>query len=158
MYTPLATVTLTSAVNSVTFGSIPNTYRDLIIIFNGSGQSTNITLQINGDETASAYIRQRMSGNGTTASAQTITSNAFFLSSASDIVASSQCKIEILDANTTDKHKNILARTGTPGSGTDAVTGRWTNVARVQSVVLRNALTTNTFTIGSTFSLYGVVA
>jgi hypothetical protein len=48
-YTPLATVTLGTTAASVTFSSIPATYRDLIFVLSGLGGSANITLRYNGD-------------------------------------------------------------------------------------------------------------
>ena len=39
-YTPLATVTLGTSAASVTFSSIPATYRDLILIFDGTGSGS----------------------------------------------------------------------------------------------------------------------
>ena len=38
-YTPIATTTLSSSQNDITFSSIPSTYTDLVIVFNG--KSTN---------------------------------------------------------------------------------------------------------------------
>jgi hypothetical protein len=40
-YIPLATVTLGSADSSVTFSSIPATYRDLILVLNGTRSTTS---------------------------------------------------------------------------------------------------------------------
>ena len=39
-YIPLATTTLGSASNSITFNSVPATYRDLIVIIDGATASS----------------------------------------------------------------------------------------------------------------------
>jgi hypothetical protein len=60
-YTPLATVTLGSSASSVTFSSIPGTYRDLILIFDGTGSGTtgNLRMTFNGS-TLSNFTDVRM--------------------------------------------------------------------------------------------------
>ena len=69
MYTALATTTLGSSASSVTFGSIPQGYRDLMLVISGTVTSSNITLAIrfNGD-TGSNYFSVNMRGNGSAAS------------------------------------------------------------------------------------------
>jgi len=50
-YTPIATQTLSSAVTSVTFSSIPQTYTDLILVMNVTNSSATVykALQFNTD-------------------------------------------------------------------------------------------------------------
>ena len=51
-YTPIASITLGAATSSVTFSSIPQTYTDLIVIFNGrTDGDENTNLQFNSDTT-----------------------------------------------------------------------------------------------------------
>ena len=77
-YIPLATTTLTSATNSVTFGSIPTgTYRDLIIVMDGdTAASTRPVLRLNGD-TSSSYSGVMMSDDGS--SSYSATSSGTYL-------------------------------------------------------------------------------
>jgi hypothetical protein len=58
-YTPLATVTLASTASSVTFSSIPATYRDLVVVHNNFGtvnNDANSNFRFNGDS-GSNYSR-----------------------------------------------------------------------------------------------------
>ena len=50
-YIALATTTLSSAVGSVTFSSIPAGYRDLVLVAEGltSGATSNVRMQFNSD-------------------------------------------------------------------------------------------------------------
>jgi len=73
-YTPLATVTLGSATSSVTFSSIPATYRDLILIFDGTRTgNNNVQYRFNSD-TGTNYSTVIAAGNGsgTTSSAESL--------------------------------------------------------------------------------------
>jgi hypothetical protein len=160
-YTPLATVTLGSAVSSVTFSSIPATYRDLILVVNGSHSNQSYSrMRINGD-TGSNYSAVDMKGNSNGATSATgtyttidiiwneITSNSQYLST-----------VNLMDYSATDKHKTLLVRAkGTASNGglsTFADSWRWANTAAITSLNLYAS--TGTYNVGSTFSLYGVIA
>jgi hypothetical protein len=156
-YTPLANVTLGSAHTTVTFSNIPATYRDLILNINGSTTSgvRNVGVRLNGDSTAT-YAFVRMNGSGTTAtstSGSTGTSlNAGILGSA----AIGQIMFSLFDYSATDKHKTSLVRGDLSNEGTQAVTGRYPSTSAITSLAC--ILDSNTFAIGTTFSLYGVIA
>jgi hypothetical protein len=73
-YTPLATVTLGSSASSVTFSSIPATYRDLILVVDGTTNAThNVGMRFNGD-TGNNYFMVTAFGNGSTTSSVTFSS------------------------------------------------------------------------------------
>ena len=63
-YEPIASLTLSSATGTVTFGSIPQTYRDLIMVINHSGAGDNFYFQLNSD-TGSNYSDTGVYGTGT---------------------------------------------------------------------------------------------
>jgi hypothetical protein len=158
-YTPLANITLGSAASSVTFGSIPNTYRDLICVVVASG---SITLQgrirLNSD-TGANYRYQRMSGDGSNrtaagAAAQT----AGFLSTIAQATTDNalQMNINIMDYSATDKFTTIISRANNAANGTEAFANSWGNTAAVTSVQILTS--TGNWAAGSTFALYGVIA
>jgi hypothetical protein len=69
-YKALATVTLGSSAATVTFGSIPAIYRDLVVVFNGGVVGTsnvNIFVAYNLDTTNANYSAVQMSGTGSAA-------------------------------------------------------------------------------------------
>ena len=66
-YEPIATTTLGSAANSITFSSIPATYTDIRIVITWTVNSDNIVrIRFNSD-TATNYSATYLSGNGSIA-------------------------------------------------------------------------------------------
>jgi hypothetical protein len=147
-YTPLATVTLGSSASSVTFSSIPATYRDLVLTV--SSPTANVLARFNGDSTAH-YSRVTMSGNGSTAtSASTTADTALFLTAGSG----GFCVAQIMDYSVTNKHKTALRRRNDATSVLDASAIRWPNTSAITSLAL--AAASGDLASGSTFNLYGI--
>ena len=153
-YTPLATVTLGSSASSVTFGSIPATYRDLILVTNlQASANTYCRLYLNADEVSSNYSRVILYFEGGLGSISQTNSDTG-LTSTSTFVNNNW---QIMDSSSTNKHKPILGRQGS--AQRDIIymdTIRWANTAAVTTVKL--AIATGTFSTGSSFSLYGIVS
>jgi hypothetical protein len=152
-YTPLATVTLGSAVNSVTFSSIPATYRDLILVTNGkSSGSDDFYLYFNSDTTSGNYSNVSMFNNvNTPSSISRSNSNAGAI-----YTSEGSFYHHIMDYSATDKHTTYLGRSSTAGVNVIATAARWANTAAITSVQLK--LDSQNLSIGTTLSLYGVIA
>jgi len=152
-YTPLATVTLASTATSVTFSSIPATYRDLILVINGTASTAeNALLYFNGDTTSGNYSWVSMRGDGSSAqSAATTGANI-----ATYYTDRFMFRIQIMDYSATDKHKTRLSRDDTSAQHARAWASRWANTAAVTSMSF--TAPAGTFSTGCTFSLYGVIA
>jgi hypothetical protein len=154
-YTPLATVTLGSSAASVTFSSIPATYRDLILVanFTGSAANEDADIAFNSD-TAANYTRVAMFAN--TAGPGTFSNTS---RSVSAIYSSNRTTtiLNVMDYSATDKHKTILNRFSNAGqSEVVAYAHRWANTAAITSLSL--IARTGTFSSASTFNLFGVIA
>jgi len=153
-YTPLATVTLGSSAASVTFSSIPATYRDLIFVLSGvvsAGAGEVIRVNFNGDTTSGNYSAVFANGDGSnTASGTEARRFGLMYASRSQTVAS------FMDYSATDKHKTYLSRTGGASNAFEMIAGRWANTAAITS--FRVFPDANGFASGSTLSLYGVIA
>ena len=161
----LATTTLGSAASSVTFGSIPATYRDLRIVIwaDMTSGAEQMRMRLNGDSTYSNYSGVGMAGQGTSAISATwsgssgygegarVQYQAFQQASTSAVVTT----IDIFDYST-DKHKTSLVRASKAAGGVDGVATRWASTSAVTSVLLD--MFSGSFTAGSTFSLYGIVS
>jgi hypothetical protein len=167
-YTPLATVTLGTAASSVTFSSIPATYRDLIIVVNGrSTHSANnldtVGGRFNGDAGSNySFVGMNAGDAGSPLSNSGTTTNfqgGRLATSNGGRTAFGVCVIQIFDYSATDKHKTVLSRgaSQTEAVAVDANASRWANTAAVTSVLVRTAQGAN-YVAGSTFSLYGVIA
>ncbi len=77
-YELIGSVTLGSAANSVVVGSIPTTYDNLVVTFNGQFSSTGVVafVAFNGDTNDSSYSFQEIGNTGNSAtSANSRTSN-----------------------------------------------------------------------------------
>lgn len=149
-YTPLATVTLGTTATSVTFSSIPATYRDLIFVFDGASSGATFgRIQFNGD-TGSNYSNVYIKNNGS----QTITGDNIFFA---ELQTTRNNSInQIMDYSATDKHKAVLHRSNAPTAHVIANAARWANTAAITSI--RVFLGGGNFTTGSRFDLYGIVS
>jgi hypothetical protein len=153
-YTSLATVTLSTATSSVTFSSIPNTYRDLIFIVSGqlvNNTATDTLLRVNGDS-SSSYSRVYMYSNGVVSGSDTTTSFLpwYTRNNQGNSIG------HLMDYSATDKHKTLLVRSNEPTTdGLSAQAQRWANTSAITSMTFS---TSNNYAAGTTFSLYGVIA
>jgi hypothetical protein len=147
--TPIATITLQQATSTVTFSGIPDTYRDLVFTFNGSGAASQpIYFRFNNDFGAN-YPSIRM--YNTAADAQTPPEIGF---GNTNLVAT----VQVFDYSVTDKHKTSLIRWGN-ADGTSYVMAwatRWANTAKIHTININSA--SGNLAAGATFSLYGRVA
>lgn len=155
-YRPLATVTLASSASSVTFSNIPSTYRDLILVIQGTNTSSgNSRLRVNGDS-GNNYNQVRMYGAGGAGSDSA--SNIDSLDMSSMTTSSGyQAVIQLMDYSATDKHKTILSRTQESNiSAVLANAGRWANTAAITSITMFTS--SGSYATGTTLNLYGIVA
>jgi hypothetical protein len=154
-YTPLANITLGSSASSVTFSSIPATYRDLVVVADYStSPSSGSEIRFNGDS-GSNYSTVTMRGDGTNALSGAFTIGLISPSNGTGEAANTRnlYTLQIMDYSATDKHKTCLLRMNNPGH-TQAQANRWANTAAITSIAISNA----TFLTGSTFALYGIAS
>jgi hypothetical protein len=156
-YTPLATVTLGSSASSVTFSSIPATYRDLVLVIQATNTSTgNSRLQLNGD-TGNNYNQVRMFGAGGSPGSDSASNIESLDMSSMSTSTGYQAVIQIMDYSATDKHKTILSRTQESGiTAVLANAGRYASTSAVTSI--RMFTSANSYATGSTFALYGIAS
>lgn len=152
-YTPLANITLGSSASSVTFSSIPNTFRDLVLIVSPvRGANGNTQIRFNGSD-STLYTQVRMFGdsNGFGGDSDSLTYIDLGTS------ASGYSSItQIMDYSTTDKHKSVLSRQNLPTAYTLGLTGRWANTQAITTVQVFTIA--DNFASGSSFALYGIVS
>lgn len=158
-YVPLATVTLGASASSVSFSSIPATYRDLVVVMDLTTSVDNGLVQMELNANASGYNFVFMSGNGSTTTSGASTGNTFMrlnLTTRTNSTTRSNFIANLLDASATDKHKTVISRFNNASTGTEAFANRWGNTARVTSV--RLFLGSGNFNSASIFSLYGIAS
>lgn len=159
---PLANITLGSTASTVTFSSIGQGYRDLMLVIgnlNSSGANTSMFVRFNSDTSAS-YSAVRMYGNGGSPGSYSSSGDTFIsLTDNFSISSTSSANfvINIMDYSATNKHKSTLVRYATPNSGTEADAYRWANTSAITTILL-TSFANPAWAAGTTFALYGVSA
>lgn len=159
-YEKIASTTLASATGTITFTSIPQTYTDLVIIFNGKATtSTDAQVRIgSGSADASAgYSRHFMFGYSGGIAVDTIASlNGFIFSPYNE---NTNLVMNLHSYSNPNIYKPALIRNG-PKSSAEALTYISANIYRdVAAIdVVQFYSPTHNFSIGSMFSIYGIKA
>lgn len=162
----LANLTLTGTDTEVVFSGIPASYRDLFFSISilGTSNDQSCVMQLNGD-TAANYSNVRMSGWGASYGSNSTGTGYIFVSGYNYGLATSGAftiaQGSIMDYSANDKHKSTLirSRSSRNDGNTDSTagTGRWANSADAVSSI-KFYLTSGSFAIGSTFSLWGIAS
>ena len=166
-YEPIATQTLGSDQNDITFSSIPATYTDLVFVVqaqsNATGSNTNgMRCRINGD-TGTNYSYVQISGNGSTATSNGETTVDYFIPGEIPQTSNASrniCIFTILNYGNTTTYKTILSR-GNTDLQAGAAVGMWRSTSAVTSVsISRNFFVDATSKVksGSIATLYGIKA
>jgi len=160
----ISTTILASTTGTVTFSSIPSTYKHLQIRMTdrqtGPNGMVSAAVRFNSDS-ASNYAWHRLYGNGSS-----VTSNAG--SSQSDFIISgipagnetanvwAGAVVDILDYALTSKFKTVRTFSGAVGSGKEIYlsSGLWRSTSAITNIDINVQSTAHA--IGSRFSLYGV--
>jgi hypothetical protein len=156
--TALANVTVASNSNSVTFSSISQSYKDLIIVIRAINvnYSTQLSIAFNGTSVAS--VNGDIYGNGAAAFSSATGANYISTDGARPVGGAQvgMRQVNVMNYSNTDMHKWAITKFGSPTSyGAGVVTGRWASNSAVTSVTVTNG---GTFAPGSTITLYGVSA
>jgi uncharacterized protein (UPF0333 family) len=166
-YTPIYAQTLSATTASITFSNIPTTFTDLVLVVNAASETTHafLNMQFNGD-TASNYSYTEMLGNGTSATSTRYTGAAQMFNAN---VAMQQTTIsfngiyQIMNYSNATTNKTGLARLNCQNSdynGSIGIVGTWRNTSPITSIKVfpSRGGTPYNFSIGSTFTLYGIKA
>ena len=152
--------TLASAVASVTFSGIPQTFTHLKLVISSvtsvSAASAPLEVTLNGDSGAHYFYNFITNIFGTSISAGSVSSAAFaIMGDAGDNNASAAAnEITIMGYAGSTFGKAMTGVCSSTTQGVFSSAGLWTQTAAVTSVTL--ALGSGTFTAGSIFSLYGM--
>ena len=159
-YDLIATTTIVTPTSSVTFSSIPATYTDLVLVLMLQTSATTNTRVVFNSDTATNYSYSGLGGNGTTASGARAGTLAYAqldrLATPPTSVTFSSIVCNI-NGYLTAWQKLFLSRADSAGVGTDAVCGMWRGTAAINAITIKTAAA-QTYSAGSTFSLYGIKA
>lgn len=156
-YELIDSTVLGSSSASVTFSSIPATYRDLVLVVESASGSGFLTeyIQVNSD-TGANYNDVYMRGNGSSATSSSSSSSNQIYPDQNSISGTERrmYTAQFFDYSQTDKHKSILIRNSNPARNVQADAARWASTAAINSITLAGG----TYAAGSTFYLYGIEA
>jgi hypothetical protein len=162
-YEPIATTTLGSASNSVSFSSISGSYTDLILVATGKNSTgfDGIDIRVgNGSlDTGSNYSQTMLNGNGS--SAQSSRDSSATSMTNMGITSSSTEQVSIyhfMNYSNTTTYKTVLARSNVTDFRVAAIIGLWRSTSAINTIQLRSDNASYNFTTGSTFTLYGIAA
>lgn len=163
-YVPISTANGTGSNSTITFSSIPSTYTDLVLVFNGSTTFTTgdyFNLKINND-TGSNYSNTVMVGNGSGIGSYRNSNQSFYDGQAWgwNTGQTVLTKIHFMNYSNTSNYKTFLTRWDNNTSGTSwavaANVGLWRSTAAITSISIYSALGNITST--SMATLYGIAA
>lgn len=158
-YEKIATTTLGSASNDVTFSSITATYTDIVVICNAKVTSGTADLWFNfNSDTGSNYSITFISGNGsaiqsarnTNATKMSVTNYGYLETTIGTYI------VNIQNYSNTTTYKTSLARANTTSNGLAAGAGLWRSTAAISTIKISPSA--DNFATGSTFTLYGIKA
>ena len=162
-YESIATATGTGSSGTITFSSIPSTYKHLQIRGNVISTGANtLAIRVNGD-TGANYAYHILLGNGYAASAEGAASTATaligFNSAGLSTVYPNPFITDVIDYASTTKYKTIRNFAGkninnADGNEIDLSSVLWMNTAAITSISI--IATSWNFTTSSTISLYGI--
>lgn len=175
-YESIATITSSGSTSTITFSSIPSTYKhlQLRIIARGTGTGgyyTSVPVTFNGDTTAGNYYNHSLGGNGSGtvtpyASGYATNSLINIPNGANTANAFAGAVIDILDYKSTTKNKTIRSLNGCdlnssagfPYSGAIFLASMlWNSTSAINSITFTaDATYSVNFASGSSFALYGV--
>ena len=163
-YEAIATTTLGSANNTVTFSSIPSTYTDLRVVVSvkADAGTPNLRIQMNSTLTPLASFTQ-LQGNGSAVASSRAAGNAgtggYLYGTYNNPLVTTSFKVITMDfmnySNTTT-YKTVLIRTNGASDAVEAMVGLWQSTNAIST--LNFSCGSNNFDTGSTFSLYGIKA
>ena len=161
-YEVISTQTLGSAVASVTFSSIPQTYTDFVLVvsnLSAASASNAFKMQVNSD-TGNNYSCTFVEGDGTLAeSGRRTSTNSFnFMDQVIGTNAYSINIINFMNYSNTTTYKTVLSRSSTAGTAVEAAVNLWRNTNAISSFVIFFAASGNDIQSGTVFTLYGIKA
>ena len=172
-YTPIATQTLGSDSNYITFSSIANTYTDLIVVVNGKSTTTGaasdcyVRLATGGGsvDTGNNYSTTRVQGDGFNPFSSRTTNQS--LAQAGGVPAATAGAndrganiFQFMNYANTSIYKTFITRGNSTASNQSYGSASldvslWRNTGAITSIQF---ITNGNFATGSTFTLYGIKA
>jgi len=159
-YEPIATITVGTATNPITFNSIPNTYTDLrLVVVGGNAGGTGLfSFRLNGLST-SIYSQTIIQSDGSSATSSRYTSNNYIYGSASGVSLSVAMTTLDLFSYTGSTNKTMLLSFSADanGSGHTSGTAAMAQItSAITSISIYGSSGGSNINVGTTATLYGI--
>jgi hypothetical protein len=155
-YEVISTQTLDSAISSVTFGSIPQTYTDLVLVAREIVSADGETrLNFNSD-TGTNYSSTLLWGQGVSAYSFRYTSITGAFAGYSYASGIKTTIINLQNYSNTTTNKTLICRASESGTEAMLTSSLWRNTAAISTIAIGR--TAGNFSISSVFTLYGIKA
>ena len=163
-YDSIQSYTLTNSAPDVTFGSIPQTYTDLVLVnlYATVNLNEDAWIRFNSDS-GSNYSWTYLLGNGSGSYSGRFNNQTWIaidgIGTGQSMNAPTQAVCNIMNYSNTTTYKTTLTRDGgLAGSytGVELRAGLWRSTSAITSITV--GCTSGNLASGSTFSLYGVKA
>jgi hypothetical protein len=167
-YTLISSQVLGSSAASITFSSIPQTYKDLCLKWSARGDGSSTIIQMNVQpnlDTASNYSAIQLRGNGSAASSSTAFSNTsgfwfpYFdgATATANTFGNGEAYIPNYTANSYKQASSFVIQENNITTAYISTTASlWRNNAAITSLVLTPTGVGGNFISGSSFYLYGI--
>jgi hypothetical protein len=163
-YESIATFTPTTG-TSVSFTGIASTYKSLqlrVIGFAATASDSALQLTMNND-TAANYVRHRLKGNGTAASADGTTAQTYISLGDSTLGITTTNPyvyiIDIIDYASTSKYKTVKIMSGSDRNGSGVInlnSGLWQSTSAINRLDVGVVASGDNFATGTSIALYGI--
>jgi hypothetical protein len=159
----IATVTLSTASSTISFSSIPATYKSLQLrVMNVGSGAANGYVRVNGDTTAANYTAHILRGTGSAATATGYAgggySDGLILFEGTVATYPTVAIMDIIDYASTTKNKTARCFAGNDNNSTGGTVwltaALWMNTSAINALVI--ATGSGSFSIGTTAALYGI--
>ena len=157
-YDSIASTTVSSNVSTITFSSIPATYKHLQIRIFGkmTGNNGSLMLRYNSDSGAN-YSIHNLYGGGAAVGADATANSTYAFANTTGYPNAAVSVVDILDYADTNKYKTNKSLIGVEHNGSGYVylsSGNWRNTAAISTIEL--IVPTFVFTQYSHAALYGI--
>lgn len=146
-----------TSTTSVTFSSIVGTYRDLVLVINGTNSvDANLYMRFNSDS-GTNYDLMGFSGVGNTQYVTSGSSTGIFFNNYARIgTTPASFVLNIFDYAQTDKYKTTLSKSNKGSNAVEQFLHRWNSNSAITSISCTVA--SGYMVAGTTLTLYGISA
>lgn len=158
-YVPLATVTASADAAEISFTSISQSYRDLVLVCDvkASAGTPYGYVRFN-DDAGANYGTLLLYGDGSSGARLNNTYNQIYLLGLASMTTSESVisVTNIMDYSVTNKHKTVIHRGNRAGGATEIHAIRWASTSAITKITVFPS--SDGFAANSTCTLYGIAS